>query len=628
MTHSHGSHRHDPHPPDGIGGTGAPHAGGVHAHAPRPDAHAHAPGPDPHAPGSHPSSAELAALLDIDARVLGGYLTEVTAWLADLDPSARTIVDLGAGTGTGAFALAEAFPEATVVAVDNDPIMLRSIRRGAASRGLGARVQSRAGDLDAPGLVLPAGADIAWLAGSLHHAVDPEATLAVVHQSLRPGGLLVVLEQNGFPRVLPEDVEPAGLSDRLRAAAGWREDHAWAAALQRAGFEPVEVRTVTDTADQAAGAGAYARQWLTRLHRHAAGQLTIADRRALEALLVEDGPLTDPALAVETSRTVWIVRRPQAPAAQVDDSAREVDVAVIGGGPAGLAAAVVLGRSRRSVVVLDSGRPRNAPAEGAHNVLGHEGASPFTLLAAGRAEAADYGVAIWTDPVAAVSREDDRFQIETAGGRVVRARRLVLATGLRDELPPVPGLAEHWGQAVLHCPYCHGWEVRDQRVAVLMTSPMQVHQVLLMRQLTERLTVLRQDVELSPEDRSRFAALGIQVLDGTVTAVESDPDGTFAGVSIEGRRHAFDALVVAPRFVANAALYEALGGEVTEHPMGSFVAVDAEGRTALPGVRAVGNVADLGAVVAAASASGVTAGARLNAELCEEDAARAGRPAS
>ena len=165
------------------------------------------------------------------------------------------------------------------------------------------------------------------------------------------------------------------------------------------------------------------------------------------------------------------------------------DVAIVGGGAAGLSAAVALARSLRSVVVVDAGEPRNAPAAGAHNVLAREGVSPLELLAAGRGEAEHYGAEICHDRAVAARRRDDVFELDLASGGTVRARRLLLATGLIDELPDVPGVREFWGTSVLHCPYCHGWEVRGQRIGVLGTSPFSVHQTLLFRQLSADVTL-------------------------------------------------------------------------------------------------------------------------------------------
>ncbi len=175
------------------------------------------------------------------------------------------------------------------------------------------------------------------------------------------------------------------------------------------------------------------------------------------------------------------------------------DVVVIGGGAAGLNGALMLARSRRSVVVLDAGEPRNAPAQAVHGLFAREGTPPAELLERGRAEVRSYGGDVVHAEVVGAAREGGMFVVTLADGRMVRARRLLVTTGLVDELPDVPGLRARWGHDVLHCPYCHGWEVRDQAVGVIASGPMAVHQALLFRQLTEDVVFLAHSVVPTPE---------------------------------------------------------------------------------------------------------------------------------
>ena len=302
------------------------------------------------------------------------------------------------------------------------------------------------------------------------------------------------------------------------------------------------------------------------------------------------------------------------------------DVAIIGGGAAGLSAAVALARSLRSVMVVDAGEPRNAHAAGAHNVLGQEGVSPLELLAAGRREAEHYRADIRHDSAVAARRNDDRFEVDLAGGETVRARRLLLATGLIDELPDVPGVRELWGKSVLHCPYCHGWEVRGQRIGVLGTSERSVHQTLLFRQLSDDVTLfLHQAPDPNVEAWDQLVALDVQVERGVVDQLRAENDVLRAAVLDDGPEVLVDALVVAPRFIARADLYEQLGGALTEHPMGAFIATEPMGRTEIPGVWAAGNASDLAAMVAVASGAGVATAAAINVDLVAEDAGAAVR---
>jgi thioredoxin reductase len=230
------------------------------------------------------------------------------------------------------------------------------------------------------------------------------------------------------------------------------------------------------------------------------------------------------------------------------------DVVVIGGGAAGLAGAVALARSRRSVLVVDAGEPRNAPAAHVHNFL------------------------------------------------------------TRD---------------VLHCPYCHGWEVRDQRIGILATGPAAAHQALLFRQLSPHVTVLAHTpLELTPEQQEQFGAVGIGVIEGPVTGIEAD-DGGLTGVRLgDGTRVSLDALIVAPRMTANAELLAPLGLTPTEvrmgeQVMGTQIEADPSGATSVPGVWVAGNLANIAAQVITSAAGGLTAGAAINADLAAEDAKRA-----
>jgi thioredoxin reductase len=311
------------------------------------------------------------------------------------------------------------------------------------------------------------------------------------------------------------------------------------------------------------------------------------------------------------------------------------DVVVVGGGAGGLNGALALARSRRSVLVVDAGDPRNAPAGHVHNFLTRDGTPPSELYAAGRAEVAGYGGRVETGRVTALARDGERFGVrisDRVGERTVAARRLLVATGVRDVLPDVPGLAARWGIDVLHCPYCHGWEVRDQRIGILATGPAAVHQALLFQQLSPHVTLLRHTGPgPDAEQREQLAALGVAVADGEVEQVEAGPRG-LTGVRLAGHGHlALDALVVAPRYQARAELLEPLGLEPAEvllggHPMGTRIEADRTGATAVPGVWVAGNLTDPQAQVIAAAAGGLLAGAAINFDLVLEEA-RLARPA-
>jgi thioredoxin reductase len=302
------------------------------------------------------------------------------------------------------------------------------------------------------------------------------------------------------------------------------------------------------------------------------------------------------------------------------------DVVVIGGGAAGLSAAVTLGRARRSVAVVDAGAPRNAPAEGVHAFLTRDGMAPGDLVAAGRAEVERYGGALVDGEAVTAGRKGDgaepSFEVTLADGRVLTARQVVVATGLVDELPDVPGLRELWGRDVVHCPYCHGWEVRDQPIGVLGTGPRSLHGVLLFRQWTDDLVYFRHDApEPTAEEAEQLAALGVRVVTDAVTALET-VDGRLTGVrTAAGEVVPRRVVAVASRMVARSAVLAGLGVSAGPEPNGMGERVDADegGRTAVPGVWVAGNVTDVTAQVVTAAAAGTRVGAFVNLELVAAD---------
>ncbi|MET9295889.1 NAD(P)/FAD-dependent oxidoreductase [Streptomyces sp. NPDC003077] len=293
------------------------------------------------------------------------------------------------------------------------------------------------------------------------------------------------------------------------------------------------------------------------------------------------------------------------------------DVVVIGGGAAGLSAALLLGRSRRRVAVVDGGQPRNAPAEHMMGYLSREAMPPSKLLEVGRAEVAEYGVDFIE---AQVDHIEPGFTVRLAGGASLDARRIVVATGLRDELPDIPGVRERWGKDLLHCPYCHGYEVRDQPIGVLGTHPNAVNHALLLRQWSSDVVFFPHTMEITEDDRERLAARDVYVAEGTVKwlCVEDD---RLRGVELaEGHVVPRKAVFVFPKMVPNDALLTDLGCEKNE---AGWVVADPTGRTSVPGVWVAGNVADPRAQVITAAGQGSAAGFALNHDLLEEDVALA-----
>ncbi|MFH9063138.1 NAD(P)/FAD-dependent oxidoreductase [Streptomyces coeruleorubidus] len=296
-------------------------------------------------------------------------------------------------------------------------------------------------------------------------------------------------------------------------------------------------------------------------------------------------------------------------------------VVVVGGGTAGLSAALVLGRARHRTLVVDAGEPRNAPAAHMQGYLSRDGMPPAEFLAVGREEIARYGVELVRDRVVEVDKGED-FAVVLAGGRTVRARRLVIATGLKDELPAVPGVAERFGRDVLHCPFCHGWEVRDQPFGVLASSPASVHQALIVSQWSKDVRFFLHTVaeeELSDQDLRRLAAAGVDVVPGEVAGLVVEDD-RLTGVRLaDGATHDRSVLFVGPRPVPQTGLLERLGAELHETPFGAYPVVDPTGLTTVPGVWAAGNAIGFAEQVVHAASGGYRAAAAIVGDLLMTD---------
>ncbi len=295
----------------------------------------------------------------------------------------------------------------------------------------------------------------------------------------------------------------------------------------------------------------------------------------------------------------------------------QYDVAVIGGGAAGLSAALVLARARRTVVVVDAGAPRNGPATHMHGYLSRDGSPPGELLAAGREEVIGYGGEIVAGTAAdLVSDGASGFCVLLADGQRIPARRLLVTTGLRDELPDIPGLRDRWARDVLHCPYCHGHEVRDRRLGVIGGTPGAVRYAQIVRQWTHDLVYFTPPDILTPAERSQLVARAIGVVEGTVEQLVIDDD-QLCGVQMDdGCVAPRDALFVPPRFVPNNHLLVGLSCDVDGE---GWVTVDHAGRTSVAGVWAAGNVVDPRAQVITAAGAGSAAAIALNADLVDDD---------
>lgn len=270
------------------------------------------------------------------------------------------------------------------------------------------------------------------------------------------------------------------------------------------------------------------------------------------------------------------------------------------------------------------------PAAGVHGFLTRDGMNPKEVLELGRAEVLQYG-GHFVSGVAVAARStaepgpgsEPSFDVDLADGRTVAARRILVATGLSDVLPQIEGIRERWGKDVLHCPYCHGWEVRKKAIGILGSLPMALHQTLLFRQWSPNVTLFLNDlVEPTEEEWEQLAARSIKVVEGKVASIEVTDDALSGVVLASGKVIPVEAAVTGPRMEARSAVLESLGVATVEHPMGigSHVEVNPQGgSTSVPGVWAAGNVTDLTGQVMASAAQGVMAGAAINADLIREE---------
>lgn len=293
------------------------------------------------------------------------------------------------------------------------------------------------------------------------------------------------------------------------------------------------------------------------------------------------------------------------------------DVLVIGGGAAGLSAALVLSRARRRVLVVDSGMPRNGPAKHMHGFLSRDGLPPGDLLASGREEVKAYGGHFLDGTASEIGGDRTHgFRVQTSNGREILARRLLVATGLRDELPNIPGLGERWARDVLHCPYCHGYEVRELPIGVLGSGPDSVRYAQLIRQWAPDVVYLTSPGTLTAVQRAELAARAIEVVEGSVSRVLVLDDRLCGVEMADGRTIGRDVLFVPPRLVPNNGLLAALGCDV-DHD--GWPVMDSAGQTTVSGVWVAGNVGNPRAQVISAAGEGSAAAIAINADLVEAD---------
>ncbi|MCV7156373.1 NAD(P)/FAD-dependent oxidoreductase [Mycolicibacterium brisbanense] len=298
------------------------------------------------------------------------------------------------------------------------------------------------------------------------------------------------------------------------------------------------------------------------------------------------------------------------------------DCVIVGGGAAGLSAALVLGRARRRTLVIDAGAQSNSAAHGIGGLLGHDGRPPAELYGMGRDELASYPtVRVLDGDVVTVCRTDGVFDLELSTGQTEQARRVLLATGMDYEVRELPGMAELWGGSVFHCPFCHGWEVADQPLAVLARGERAIHLALLLRNWSQDIVVLTDGpAEFDEDELRRFAVAGVRIDERTVVELQSNAGELAAIRFAEGDPLPRRGLLVASTLRQRSSLVAQLGLETAASQIAvDTVVVDPIGRTSVPGVFAAGDITGQMPQVAAAIAAGSATAAAVVQSLSADD---------
>jgi thioredoxin reductase len=294
------------------------------------------------------------------------------------------------------------------------------------------------------------------------------------------------------------------------------------------------------------------------------------------------------------------------------------DVIVIGGSYAGLSAAMMLARGRRSVLILDTGQQRNRFAARSHGVIAQDGRPGADIVAAASAQLAGYPTVRQLQAGAtSIEGTDGLFVVRTAEGLSYESRKVLLATGVTDMLPDVPGLAERWGLSVFHCPYCHGYELGGEPIAVLHTGLASVSQAITLADWGH-VTLLVKAEDLDRAQRALLARRGVSIEDRPVAFLQGPLKGPVQVRFETGGRSTARAIFLASR-QAVSPLAEALGLVIDHTPHGSLVQTGQDKQTSVPGIYAAGDTARLPSNVTLASADGVLAGAAIHQALISED---------
>jgi thioredoxin reductase len=294
------------------------------------------------------------------------------------------------------------------------------------------------------------------------------------------------------------------------------------------------------------------------------------------------------------------------------------DAVIVGAGSAGLSAALALGRARRNVLLLNGGEPRNAPTDASHNFFTRDGISPGELSRIGLEQLGPYGIEIQSHNAEGIKKTKDTFELTLDNGQRVITRKIILATGVIDVLPEIPGFRELWGKHIHHCPYCHGWEVRDRPLAVYAQGELGYHFAIMIRHWSKDLVVCSDgDAKFSNEQREHLKQLNLQLIETPLERLEANNGELKKIIFSDSNKLEREHIFMRPPHQQRSPLASQLACTISDD--GLYVKVDAKGETSVPGIYAAGDMTGPMHAVSQAVASGTLAGVMLNHTLVFED---------
>lgn len=293
------------------------------------------------------------------------------------------------------------------------------------------------------------------------------------------------------------------------------------------------------------------------------------------------------------------------------------EVIIIGGSYTGLSAAMALGRAGRTLLIIDSGKPCNAQTPYSHNFITQDGQPPAAITAKALAEVLMYpSVSHLSDLVIAATQNADGFELKTASGQSFKAKKLLFATGIKDLMPEIKGFSECWGISVIHCPYCHGYEVRNQKTALLANGEMTFHMAQMISQWTKELVLFTNgQLQLSEEQQQQLNLHGIPVIHTPIIEIKHENGQLKSLLLQDGQEHFFKVMYSRVNFEQHTSIPENMGCEINEQ---GFIVVNDKKESTISGVYAAGDNTSMARAVAMAVSSGTLSATSINSALISE----------